>query len=63
MNMTAYKYSICGLSMMGPITKYIEIINTIYGMMIGTFWGRKVVVLNFKSSYHIIEILTLYGLG
>lgn len=36
MNERAYKYSICGLSIIGPMTKYIEIINTTYGMMIGT---------------------------
>lgn len=41
MNPSAYKYSICGLSIIGPMTKYIEIINTTYGMMIGTFIGEK----------------------
>lgn len=37
MNDSAYKYSICGLSIIGPTTKYIDIINTTYGMMIGTW--------------------------
>lgn len=32
MNDSAYKYSICGLSIIGPMTKYTEIINTTYGI-------------------------------
>lgn len=36
MNPSAYKYSICGLSMIGPMTKYTDINNTKYGMIIGT---------------------------
>lgn len=36
-NPSAYKYSICGLSMIGPMTKYTDMINTKYGMMIGTY--------------------------
>lgn len=35
-NPSAYKYSICGLSMIGPMTKYTDMNNTKYGMMIGT---------------------------
>jgi len=36
MKRPAYRYSICGFSMIGAAIRYAEIVNTTIGMMIGT---------------------------
>jgi hypothetical protein len=36
MKRPAYRYSICGFSMIGAAIRYAEIVNTTTGMMIGT---------------------------
>jgi len=45
MKRPAYRYSICGFSMIGAEIRYTEIVNTTTGMMIGTCNKRKAVVL------------------
>jgi hypothetical protein len=36
MKRPAYRYSICGFSMIGAAIRYAEIVNTTIGMIIGT---------------------------
>ena len=45
MKRPAYRYSICGFSMIGAAIRYAEIVSTTIGMMIGTCNKHKTGVL------------------
>jgi hypothetical protein len=49
MKRQAYRYSICGFSMIGATIRYAEIVNTVIGMMIGTCKKHETGVLYMKK--------------
>ena len=50
MNKNAYKSSICGFSMMGPITRYAAINKNKIGITMGTCKENKSVLSRFKKE-------------